>query len=85
MRERRAIGRTRVDASGSVLPIGQYKLFECDVLDLTDHGARLDVGRLGNVLGDEFDFSFDNFRTIRKCKKIWHQASFIGVAFVKEK
>ncbi len=85
MRERRAIGRTRVDASGSVLPIGEYKLFHCDVLDLTDQGARLDVGRLGELLGDEFDFSFDNFRTIRKCKKIWHHASFIGVAFVKEK
>jgi hypothetical protein len=84
MRERRAIGGTRVDASGSVLPVGEHKLFHCDVYDLTDQGARLDVGRLGELLGDEFDFSFDNFRTIRKCKKIWHHASFIGVAFVKD-
>lgn len=85
MHERRAIGRTRIEASGSVLPTGEFKLFHCDVLDLTDQGARLDVGRLGDALGDEFDFSFDNFRTIRKCKKIWHRASFVGVAFVKDK
>jgi hypothetical protein len=81
--ERRAIVRTRVDASGGVLPLGQFTLLPCDVLDLTDRGARLDVGRLGAQLGDEFDFSFDKFRTIRKCRLVWQRASFVGVSFIK--
>lgn len=83
MRERRAVARTRVDATGGILPPGQFKLFNCDVMDLTDQGARLDIGRQADELGNEFDFSFDNFRTIRKCRMVWREASFVGVAFIK--
>jgi len=82
MHERRATVRTRTDVRGSVLPFGEYETFDCNVLDLTNHGARLDIGTLANKLSQRFDFSFDRFRTIRKCEIIWRHGSLIGVAFI---
>jgi hypothetical protein len=84
MHERRASVRTRTDVRGSVLPFGEYETFDCDVLDLTNQGARLDIGRLGGRLGQRFDFSFDRFRTIRRCELIWQHGSFVGVVFIEE-
>jgi hypothetical protein len=29
----------------------------------------------------DFELSFDGFRTVRKCRLIWRQDEFFGVAF----
>ena len=34
-----------------------------------------------NVLPLDFDLSFDNFRTLRKCKMVWREGDFVGVQF----
>jgi len=34
-----------------------------------------------NVLPPNFELSFDNFRTVRKCRLIWRRGDFIGIAF----
>jgi len=34
-----------------------------------------------SVVPLEFDLSFDNFRTIRKCKMVWREGDFAGVQF----
>ena len=79
--ERRRVKRTNVDISAGILPAGQCKLLPCDVIDLTENGARLDIGALAKQLQDPFDFSFDNFRTIRPARLVWAKGSFAGIAF----
>ena len=83
MAERRKSSRTRVTAVGQVLADDHLSPLSCDVLDLTDDGARLEVGMGGKAIGREFDFSFDKFRTIRRCRLIWRAASFVGVQFLQ--
>jgi hypothetical protein len=34
-----------------------------------------------NILSSEFGISFDNFRTMRRCRLIWRDGDFVGVAF----
>jgi hypothetical protein len=81
--ERRSVQRTTVDATASILPAGHTRLRPCDVLDLTDRGARLDIGTLARELRAPFDFSFDNFRTIRRARLVWHHGSIAGIQFIK--
>jgi hypothetical protein len=81
--ERRAVKRTIVDAVAGILPSDHATLLPCDVLDLTDRGARLDVGVNAAQLDRPFDFSFDNFRTIRRARRAWHHGSFVGIQFLK--
>ena len=81
--ERRAVKRTKVDATAVILPAGHATLLPCDVLDLTDCGARLDVGVNAKQLNSPFDFSFDNFRTIRRARRIWCHGSIVGIHFLR--
>jgi hypothetical protein len=80
--ERRAIIRTKVDAQASLLPASHSELLRCDVLDLTGNGARVEIGRLAGELARPFDFSFDNFRTIRRSRLVWSHGSFAGIEFL---
>jgi hypothetical protein len=79
-REHRAIGRTRINRSALLFFRGQADVFSCCVRDVTNSGAGIRLEHL-NVLPVEFDLSFDNFRTVRKCRLIWRDADFVGVAF----
>jgi hypothetical protein len=79
--ERRAIVRTKVDAIACILPAERHELLRCDVVDLTGNGARIEIGRSASELGLPFDFSFDNFRTIRRARLVWSHASFAGIEF----
>jgi hypothetical protein len=80
--ERRVVTRTKVDGTASILPAGQFRLLSCDLIDLTNGGARLDIGALARQLCDRFDFSFDNFRTIRRARLVWCAGSIAGIEFV---
>jgi hypothetical protein len=79
-RERRAIGRTRINRNALLFFRGQTGVFSCCVRDVTNSGAGIRLERL-NVLPVEFDLSFDNFRTVRKCRLVWRETDFVGVAF----
>jgi hypothetical protein len=54
--------------------------YDCVVRDVTNSGAGLEVHDL-KVIPMRFEMSFDNFRTARKCRLIWRDGNFIGVAF----
>lgn len=79
-RERRSIGRTLINRNAPLFFRGQPGVFSCCVRDVTNSGAGIRLERL-NVLPVEFDLSFDNFRTIRKCRLIWRDADCVGVTF----
>ena len=77
--ERRSIGRTQINRDAS-LYFASAGTFPCCVRDVTNSGAgvRLEIMHLLPV---EFDLSFDNFRTTRKCQLVWRDGDVIGVAF----
>ena len=79
-RERRAIGRTRINRSALLHFHGGAGVLPCCVRDVTNSGAGVRLEQL-NVLPVEFDLSFDNFRMVRECRLVWRDADFVGVAF----
>ena len=67
--ERRAVGRTTINRGVLMDFSGQTGVHACCVRDVTNHGARLRLNGL-NILPSEFGISFDNFRTMRRCRLI---------------
>jgi hypothetical protein len=78
--ERRSIGRTRINRNALLFFVGQTGVFSCCVRDVTNRGAGIQLDGL-NLMPMDFDLSFDNFRTIRKCRMIWRDGDFVGIAF----
>jgi hypothetical protein len=78
--ERRSLDRTATSKGALLFFTAQRGVFACDVCDLTEVGARLRLNGL-HMLPQHFNLSFDNFRTVRKCRLIWRQGDFIGMAF----
>jgi hypothetical protein len=76
--ERRAVGRTTINRD--VLMFFNGNVHACCVCDVTNHGAGLRLTGL-NILPSEFGISFDNFRTMRRCRLIWRDGDFVGAAF----
>jgi len=76
--EQRAVGRTRINRD--VLMFFNDNVHACCVHDVTNQGAGLRVDGL-NIVPPEFGISFDNFRTMRRCRLIWRDGDFVGVAF----
>ena len=79
-RERRVIGRTRINRNAQLFFNGRAGVFSCCVRDVTNSGAGVRLEVL-HVLPTEFDLYFDNFRTVRKCRLVWRESDFIGVEF----
>jgi hypothetical protein len=79
-KERRTIGRTRINRSALLFFHGQADVFPCCVRDATNSGAGIRLERL-NVLPVEFYLSFDRFRTARTCRLVWRDGDFLGAAF----
>lgn len=52
----------------------------CTVRDVTNSGAGIRAQNL-QIMPLDFELSFDGFRTVRKCRLIWRQDEFFGVAF----
>ena len=50
------------------------------VIDITNLGAGIRTQDLP-ATPLNFELSFDNFRTARKCQLIWRDGDFVGVAF----
>lgn len=78
--ERRSIGRTRIEKGALLFFSGQPGVRACKVADITNLGAGILTQGL-SALPTNFDLSFDNFRTIRRCRLIWREGDFLGLAF----
>jgi hypothetical protein len=78
--DRRAVGRTTVNRDVSMYFLGQDIVHACRVRDVTNHGAGIELNGL-NIVPSDFGVSFDNFRTMRRCRLIWRDGDFVGAAF----
>jgi hypothetical protein len=80
MSDRRAIGRTRIDKGALLFFSESSGVYSCTVHDVTNSGAGIRLQGL-KVVPLEFELSFDNFRSARKCRLVWRQGDFFGAAF----
>ena len=78
--DRRSIGRTRIEKGALLFFNGEAGVRACNVTDVTNLGAGIRTHDL-SALPTSFDLSFDNFRTIRRCRLIWREGDFLGLAF----
>ena len=78
--ERRSKARTAINRDAVISLKGNEAVRSCCVRNVTNAGAgiRFDQPDLRSF---DFDVSFDRFRTMRKCRMIWQQGDFLGVAF----
>jgi hypothetical protein len=76
--ERRAVGRTTINRD--VLMFFNGSVHACCVRDVTNHGAGLRLNGV-NIVPPDFGISFDNFRTMPRCRLIWRIGDFVGAAF----
>jgi hypothetical protein len=60
-------------ATGYYFSRGSAGVHACFVLNITSEGAGIRVDRI-NILPFDFGVSFDNFRTMRRCRLIWRAA-----------
>jgi hypothetical protein len=79
--ERRAIGRTIINRHALLFFAGQSGVYGCCVRDVTNHGAGIRLNGL-NMVPLDFDISFDNFHSVRRCRLIWRDGDFVGVALM---
>jgi hypothetical protein len=78
--ERRAVGRTTINRDVSMFFMGQDRIHPCCARDVTNHGVGMRLNGV-TILPSEFGISFDNFRTMRRCRLIWRDGDFVGVKF----
>lgn len=78
--ERRAKQRTVINHVAAVYFERNAAVYSCCVCNVTNDGASIQLSEL-DFVPPFFDISFDKFRTIRRCRLIWRDRNFIGVAF----
>ena len=72
----------KIDAPGRILAGNADHPSTCIVQDVTTKGLRLEITQ-SEKLQAEFEFSFDNFQTIRRCRLIWLQENLAGAVFLQ--
>ena len=78
--ERRNLGRTRVLKGGKLIFNRSASVIDCTVRNLSNRGACLElVTTLG--VPEEFELSFDSFRSVRQCLVKWRTGQKLGVVF----
>jgi hypothetical protein len=78
--ERRSAGRTKILKGALLFFNKKAGVQSCTVRDVTNLGAGI-RGQNLPIMPLDFELSFDGFRTVRKCRLIWRQDEFFGVAF----
>ena len=78
--EKRRLQRTKIYHPGKVFLLGETML-DCTVLNITGFGACIELIFPIQELPETLEFSFDNFRTIHRCKIIWREGNHAGFAF----
>lgn len=81
--ERRSIGRTKIGKTALLFLSSERGVFSCGVRDVTNIGAGIRLDEV-HFLPPDFELSFDNFLTVRKCRLVWRQGDFIGVVFLND-
>ena len=72
--------RAVINRNGLLFFMGSVGVHTCCVLNITNDGAGIRADRL-NIVPFDFGVSFDNFRTMRRCRLIWRDGYFIGAKF----
>ena len=80
MQQRREVQRNAVQKRARVLFNQDMPPLDCIVLDLTNHGAGLQLA-LDLHAPQWFELSFDNFRSRRHCRVMWQRSGKVGVLF----
>ena len=80
--ERRTFERTWRGRDALIRIDGLRDIFSCSLRDIAERGAGIRLHRQIVLLPIEFELSEDNFRTVRRCRLVWRQTDFAGVAFV---
>jgi hypothetical protein len=78
--------QVRIDLykSGFLIPAPDAPWIECTIVDVSEGGARLDVG--GLAVPDLFGLAFTaGGEVLRVCSLTWRQGEFIGARFVSAK
>ncbi|SHG80067.1 hypothetical protein SAMN05444169_4203 [Bradyrhizobium erythrophlei] len=83
MNDRRSIGRTRIAKAALLFFSGPAGVRSCGVTDVTNAGAGIRIAGLATP-PPNFELSFNNFRTIRRCRLIWRDGDSLGVAFEEQ-
>lgn len=78
--DRRSIGRTSIEKTALLFFNGQPGVRACSAIDATNSGAKIRIHNLP-LLPTTFNLTFDNFRTVRRCRLIWRAGDFLGAAF----
>lgn len=78
--ERRSVSRRKVVKTALLFFGGRRGISTCGVRDLSRMGAGIRLQDV-NVLPADFELTFNNFNTIRKCRLVWRQGDFTGVIF----
>jgi hypothetical protein len=81
MKERRRLPRTTIDHVGKAL-FGTNTIIECSVRNITGLGMCIYLKQAFDNLPAELDFSFDNFKTLRRCDVSWQHGHLVGIAFL---
>src|SRR5215217_1255726 len=80
MKERRRLHRNAIDHAGKVL-LGTDTIIECSVRNINGLGMCIYLKHALDHPPAALDFSFDSFRTLRRCDVSWHHGNLIGIAF----
>ncbi len=80
MGERRRLPRTTIWKAAEI-EMQALLVFECVVIDISTGGAQL-LLPCDMPPPDEFNFSFDHFRTTRQCRVAWRNNRNVGVEFL---
>ena len=78
--EHRSKKRTTINHGALLFFAGHAGVYSCCVRDVTNDGAGIRLNWL-NIVPFEFDLSFDNFRTVHRCRLIWRDGDYIGLKF----
>jgi hypothetical protein len=78
--ERRNKKRTTINHGAAVYFEQNSAVHSCCVIDVTTDGASIELSTV-DFVPPVFDVSFDKFRTSRRCRLIWRDRNFLGVAF----
>ena len=78
MNERRRVRRTPVYKCAKISTNGSLR--DCVVRDLSSLGARLALVSTAYI-PDQIALTFDQARTLRRCRVAWRSANEIGVEF----
>ena len=79
-RERRALDRRPVGATGTISQSPQHAPLPCAVIDLCDIGARLDVEDV-DLVPTAFELTVERLGLGTNCIVVWRTASEVGVVF----